>query len=162
MKRRLITLVLTVVLLAAMAAAPVSASAAKQLKILKVVESGARLRRGPSSSYDVIKSLSKDAKVFYAGKVKKSFAYVCTSTGTRGYMYKGFLKDYGSCNKSQVYYVKKSTKAYKKASSSSSKVTTLGKKQHVIVFSVKGKWAYIKTMGGKGGYVKASLLKKAF
>ena len=161
MKRRVISLVLTVVLLAALFVAPVGASAATKIKILKVTEDGARLRRGPSSSYDVIKSLSKGAKVFYAGKTKKSFAYICTSTGTKGYVFQGFLKNYGSCYKSQVYYAKKRAKVYKKAGSSS-RVTTLSKKQHVIVYQVKGKWAYVKTMGGKGGYVKASVLKKAF
>ena len=54
-----------------------------------------------------------------------------------------------------------SAKVYKKASTHSSKKTTLSKGQHVIVYQVKGNWAYIKTLGGTGGFVKKSALKKA-
>ena len=100
-------------------------------------------------------------RVFYLGKTKEAFMYVRTSKGKVGYMYKGFLDSYGAANKSQVYYAKKSVKVFKKASTSSGKVTKLSKNQHVIVYNTKGSWAYIKTLSGKGGYVKTSALKKA-
>ena len=164
MKRRAITLILTLALLMAMAVAPLGAqAAAKKIKILQVTVDGARVRRGPSSVYDVKTSVKKGGKVFYLGKMKNSFAYIRTSGGTQGYMYKGFLKSYGSCYKSQVYYSKKSgLKVYKKPSTHSSKATKLKKHQHVILYQVKGKWAYIKTVSGKGGYCQASALGKAF
>ena len=163
MKRRTISLVLLIALLLATAIVPVGASAATKVKILKVTVDGARVRQGPSSAYAVKTSVKKGAKVFYLGKMKNSFAYIRTSGGTQGYMYKGFLKSYGTCYKSQVYYSKKSgLKVYKKPSTHSSKVTKLSKHQHVIVYQVKGKWAYIKTVSGKGGYCQASALGKAF
>ncbi len=163
MKRRLISLVLLIALLLATAIVPVGASAATKVKILKVTVDGARVRQGPSSAYAVKTSVKKGGKVFYLGKMKNSFAYIRTSGGTQGYMYKGFLKSYGTCYKSQVYYSKKSgLKVYKKPSTHSSKVTKLSKHQHVIVYQVKGKWAYIKTVSGKGGYCQASALGKAF
>ena len=163
MNRRFISLALVIALLAAMAIVPAGASAASKIQILKVVVDGARVRQGPSSAYSVKTSVKKGGKVFYLGKMKNSFAYIRTSGGTQGYMYKGFLKSYGTCYKSQVYYSKKSgLKVYKKPSSSSSKVTKLSKGQHVIVYQVKGKWAYIKTVSGKGGYCQASALGKAF
>lgn len=163
MKRRTISLVLLIALLLATAIVPVGASAATKVKILKVTVDGARVRQGPSSAYAVKTSVKKGGKVFYLGKMKNSFAYIRTSGGTQGYMYKGFLKSYGTCYKSQVYYSKKSgLKVYKKPSTHSSKVTKLSKHQHVIVYQVKGKWAYIKTVSGKGGYCKASALGKAF
>jgi len=162
MKRRILSFVLTVVLLVSMAIVPMSASAASKIKILKVTADGARVRKGPSSAYDVVTSVKKGGKVFYLGTIKNSFAHVRTSTGSVGYMYKGFLKSYGSCYKYQVYYSKKSRVAvYKKASTHSKRVTRLGKHQHVIVYQVKGSWAYIKTLGGKGGFVKKSALSKA-
>jgi len=162
MKRRIISLILTVVLLTAMAVVPVSASAAKKVQILRVTVDGARVRRGPSSAYDVLTSVKKGGKVFYMGKMKKSFAYVCTSTGTVGYMYKGFLQTYGTCYASQVYYSRQSgLSVYKKTSVNSKRVTRLKKHEHVIVYQVNGKWAYIKTLNGKGGYVKKSKLAKA-
>ena len=163
MKRRTISLVLLIALLLATAIVPVGASAAPKVKILKVTVDGARVRQGPSSAYAVKTSVKKGGKVFYLGKMKNSFAYIRTSGGTQGYMYKGFLKSYGTCYKSQVYYSKKSgLKVYKKPSTHSSKVTKLSKHQHVIVYQVKGKWAYIKTVSGKGGYCQASALGKAF
>ena len=162
MKRRIITVILTVVLLAAMAVAPAGAMAAKKIQILKVTVDGARLRQGPSSEYSVKKSLNKGAKVFFLGK-KNSFAHVRTSGGTEGYVFKGFLKKYGSCYKNQVYYNSKSSlKVYKKPSTHSSRVARLSKNQHVIVYQVKGNWAYIKMVSGKGGYCQASALRKAF
>ena len=163
MNRRFISLALVVALLAAMAIVPAGASAASKIKILKVTVDGARVRQGPSSAYSVKTSVKKNGKVFYLGKMKNSFAYIRTSGGTEGYMYKGFLKSYGSCYKSQVYYSKKSgLKVYKKPSTHSSKATKLKKHQHVILYQVKGKWAYIKTVSGKGGYCQASALAKAF
>ena len=163
MKRRTISLVLLIALLLATAIVPVGASAATKVKILKVTVDGARVRQGPSSAYAVKTSVKKGGKVFYLGKMKNSFAYIRTSGGTQGYMYKGFLKSYGTCYKSQVYYSKKSgLKVYKKPSTHSSKVTKLSKHQHVIVYQVKGKWAYVKTVSGKGGYCQASALGKAF
>ena len=163
MKRRTISLVLLIALLLATAIVPVGASAATKVKILKVTVDGARVRQGPSSAYAVKTSVKKGAKVFYLGKMKNSFAYIRTSGGTQGYMYKGFLKSYGTCYKSQVYYSKKSgLKVYKKPSTRSSKVTKLSRYQHVIVYQVKGNWAYIKTVSGKGGDCPASALGKAF
>ena len=164
MKRRILTALLCVILVAATLIAPVSASAAssrKKIEILQVTVDGARVRSGPGSSYDVVTSVKNGAKVFYLGKEKSSFYYIRTDHGVKGYMYKGFLKSYGAAYASQVYYATKRTKVYKKASSGSSKKTTLTKGQHVIVYQVKGNWAYIKTLGGTGGFVKKSALKKA-
>ena len=149
-------------LMLAVAILPAMAYAASDVvQIMKVNEDGARVRKGPSSSYDVITSCKEGERVFYLGKTKEAFMYVRTSKGKVGYMYKGFLKTYGSCYKSQVYYCTKKANMYKKASSSSSRVAKLSKNQHVIVYQVSGNWAYIKTLGGKGGFVKKSVLKKA-
>ena len=163
MKRKILVMLLSVLLVASMLIAPLSASAAskKTVQIMQVTVDGARVRSGPGSSYDVVTSVKNGAKVFYLGKEKSSFYYVRTDHGVKGYMYKGFLKSYGACYPSQVYYATKRAKVYKKASSGSSKKTTLTKGQHVIVYQVKGNWAYIKTLGGTGGYVKKSALKKA-
>ena len=163
MKRRILVLVLSILLIAATVIAPVSASAAsrKSVAIMKVTVNGARVRKGPSSNYGIITSVKKGAKVFYLGKHKKSFYLVRTSHGKVGYMYKGFLKSYGACYEDQIYRLKKSTPLFKKASTRSvRKVAKLGKGLHVIVYQTKGKWAYVKTMSGKGGYVKKKLLKK--
>ena len=161
MKRRMMVLVLVVAMLASMVFVPVSASAASKIKILQVTVDGARIRLGPSTAYGVITSLKKGSKVFYLKKMKDSFAYVCSSSGVKGYMYKGYLKSYGTVYSNQIYRTTKKGYLYKKASSGSSRVTRLSKNQHLIVYQVSGNWAYVKTLGGKGGYVKKSILTKA-
>ena len=76
MKRRILTIVLTVLLLVSTVVAPVSASAAaKKVYLLQVTVDGARVRSGSSSSYEVLTSLKKGSKVFYLNKTKDSFAY---------------------------------------------------------------------------------------
>lgn len=164
MNRRILKLAVSLLLILSVVVLPLTAYAASSdvIQIKKVTADGARLRKGPSSAYDVITSLKDGECVFYLGKTKDSFSYVRTSKGKVGYIYKGFLKSYGAANKSQVYYAKsKNVKVYKKASTNSGKVTKLAKNQHVIVYEVNGNWAYIKTLNGKGGYVKTSSLKKA-
>ena len=165
MKRRILMMALCLMLIVSMVAAPMSASAAsnKKVYILKVTVDGARIRKGPSSDYDVITSVSSGTKVFYTGKMKNAFAYVCTSGGTIGYIYKGFLKSYGAAYAYQIYYCKdRSAKVYTRTSSGKIKtVTRLSRHQFVVVYQVKGDWAYIKTLSGTGGFVKKSSLAKA-
>jgi len=159
MKRRLISALVAVLLVVSVMIAPVSASAATKVQILKVTVDGARVRSG--SDFSELTSVRKGGKVFYLGKMKKSFAYVRTEYGTVGYVFKNYLKAYGTCYKDQVYCSKSNrVPVYKKASTGSKKVAKLSKRQHVIVYQVKGSWAYIKTLGGTGGFVKKSNLKK--
>ena len=163
LKRRWIVAALCALLVAAMVMAPVSASASsrKTVQILKVTESGARLRKGPSSEYEVITSLKSGDRVFYSGKVKDAFCYVCTAFGKKGYVYKGYLKSYGAAYRNQIYYANRSSvKVYKKVGHSS-RATTLSKGQHVIVYETQDGYSYIKTLNGVGGYVKKNYLSKA-
>ena len=163
MKRKVLMMVLSALLVASMLLAPVSALAAskKTIQIMQVDVQDARLRKGPSSAYDVITSLDKGAKVFYLGKQKDSFYKIRTAYGVTGYMFRDFLKSYGACYSNQIYYSTKRATIYKKASGRSGRKGKISKGQHFIVYQVKGNWAYIKTRGGTGGYVKKSLLRKA-
>lgn len=164
MKRRLVSLLLCVVLIATVMIVPTTAQAAgsKMVKILKVTVDGARIRQGPGSKYEVVTSVKKGSKVFYLGKTSNSFCYVRTSNGVVGYMYRGFLKSYGAVPLSQVYYCSaKKVTVYKRSGNGLKKTGTLYKNQHVIVYEVRGKWAYIKSLSGKSGYVRTSALKKA-
>lgn len=150
---------LCMMLLASFVIAPVSASA-KVVKIMKVNVKGARLRSGPGASSIKKPSLKKGEKVFYSGKQVHAFCYVRTASGRTGYVYKPYLSSYGAVNSKQVYYAKKATTMYKKARKSSRRVGRLSKKQHVLVYETRGNWAYIKTLSGKGGFVKFSNLRR--
>ncbi len=165
MKRRITSLILCIVLIASMLIVPTNALAASKkqvVKILKVTVDGARVREGPSSEYSVVTSVKKGGKVFYMGTTKDSFCYVKTASGDVGYMYRGFLKAYGAVGRNQIYYCKaKTAKVYKKSGKSLKRIGKLYRKQHVIVYEVRGKWAYIKSLSGKSGFVRKSALAKA-
>lgn len=164
MYRKFLRLTMCILLGMSLLIAPVSATAASNsvVRILKVTADGARVRKGPSSSYDVITSIRKGQCVFYLNKNKGAFCYVRTANGQIGYMYKGFLKSYGATKLNQIYYAKANgVKVYKKNNTHSSSIGSLTDKQHVIVFATKGDWAYIKTLAGKGGFVQLSKLQKA-
>jgi len=162
-KRRIMCLALCLLLIVGMVAAPVSASAAMKdrvVKIMKVNVQGARVRKGPSSKYDVITSLPKGDCVFYLEKNKSAFSYVRSSTGKIGYVYEGFLSSYGACKLSQVYYATSTAKLCERPSDASRRVATISRKEHIIVYKTRGNWAYVRTLQGKGGYVRLSRLKK--
>jgi len=138
------------------------AQAAGTMKMVKVNVQGGRLRKGPGSSYDIITSLDKGEKIFYSGKTKNAFSYVCTADGKSGYIYKEFLSNYGSVRSSSIYYTTgKNVRMYKKPSTSASRAATLRKQQFVIVYKKAGKWAYVRTLDGQAGYIQLSKLKNA-
>lgn len=157
LKRRLLAALLCLMLLASAFAIP--ASAASVVKVMKVNVNGARLRSGPGN-YPVIKSLKKGTKVLYTGKKVNAFYQVRTSGGRVGYIYKRFLSSYGAATSKQVYYTTKKVTLRKKPSSRSRSVKKLKKNTLVLAYEVRGTWVYVKTLSGKGGYVKASALKK--
>jgi len=159
-KKRVFLIALCMMLLTSMVLAPISASASV-VRIMKVNVNGARLRTGPGESSILKPSLKKGERVFYWGKHANAFYYVRTSTGRVGYVYKRYLTSYGAVNSSQIYYAAGKVNVYKKTSTGARRVTKLSNRQHVIVYEARGGWAYIKTLSGKGGYVKMSSLRKA-
>ena len=156
LKRRLLAAVLGLVILVSLFAVPASASV---VKVMKINVNGARLRSGPGN-YPVIKSLKKRTKVLYTGKKVNAFYKVRTSGGKVGYVYDKFVTSYGAANSNQVFYTNKSVTMRRKATAKSRGVKRLKKKTLVLVYQVRGSWAYVKTMSGKGGYVKVSALTK--
>lgn len=163
MKRRIMCLTLCLLMIVGMVAMPVSASAAvkdRVVKIMRVNVQGARLRKGPSSAYDVITSIGKGSCVFYLEKKSGAFKYVRTANGKTGYVYEGFLDTYGACKLSQVYHTTGTARLSDRPSDISNRVATLSKKEHVVVYKTRGSWAYVRTMQGKTGYMRLSKLKK--
>ena len=103
----------------------------------------------------------ESTKVLYSGKKTNAFCLVKLSDGTSGYVFRDFLSEYGAVSSSKVYRTTQKAKVYKKPSTSSSKVVTLSKNAFVMVYATKSGWAYVKTVSGKGGYMKLSALTKA-
>lgn len=161
MKRRVLWVAVCMMLIISTIIAPVSASASSSVAKIMKINTNANLRN-PSDYEDIIGFLKKGTKVLWAGKTKKAFLLVTTTDGKTGYIYKDYLSSYGAVNKNQIYKTKSSAKIYKKASTSSSKVTSVGKGRYVLVYARSSSWAYVKTTSGKGGYMKMSALSKAF
>lgn len=153
--KRILKVMMSMLLMMALCASP--AMAAKKstvVPIMKVTVDGGRLREGPSSEYEVVTSLKKGEKVFYFKK-EGSFCLVRSETGKMGYIYKGFLANYGAARLDQVYQVGESgAKMYKKASTSSKKKLTLKSDQYILVYKTHRDWAYARTLSGTAGFVK--------
>lgn len=163
MKRKVLKSVLCSLLILAMMMAPMSALASSSLAlILKVNGDWVRMRDGAEEGDEVIARLRKGTKVLYWGEREDEMYKVLTSTGKRGYIYKGYLSTYGAMKKSQVYITTGTTKLYKRSGSSLKGNGTLAKGKYVVVYKTSGNWAYIKTMTGKSAYCQKSSLKKAF
>lgn len=163
MLRKMSKACLALLMAVLLASAPVTALAkAKTVNILVVTGDYVRLRSEPSAATgDVVTTLGKGSKVFML-TYNKGWVYLRTSRGKMGYMYKDYLKFYGAAKLNSIYFVSSSSlKLYKKASTSAGRVTTLPRWEHVIVYATSGKWAYVKTLSGKGGFALRSGLTKA-
>ena len=161
MKRNLWRSILCLALVLVLTLAPLSALAAtKTAKILKVNVDKARMRE--SSSGEIITTLDKGTKVLYLNRTDGAYCKVCTTNGTTGYVYKGFLSSYGSVRADQVYVTTGSTTLYKLSGNSLRKSSTLKSGTYMLVYKTNGNWAYVKSMSGKSGYVKLSSIRKVF
>ncbi len=142
--------------------APLEAMAASRtVKIYTVNADYVRVHSTAQQGDNVIAKTRRGSKVFYLGK-SGNWWRVRTDRGVTGYMYKDYLTYYGATTLNRVYQANASSvKVYKRAYAGSSRVATLSKNEHVVVYSVSGNWAYVATMSGKTGYVRKSALKKA-
>ena len=161
MKRNLWKSMLCLSLILVLVLAPMSGMAAtKTAKILKINVDQARMRTGASG--EIITTLARGTKVLYLNRTDGAFCKVCTTDGTTGYVYKGFLSSYGSVRADQVYVTTGSTTLYKLSGNSLRKSSTLKSGTYMLVYKTNGNWAYVKSMSGKSGYVKLSSIRKVF
>ena len=162
MKKRVLWMAVCLVLILSTVIAPLSASAASgTAKILKV-NTNANLR-DPDDYQHVLSYMKSGTKVLWTGKTSKknkAFYLVTTTSGLTGYVFRDYLSEYGAVNLNQLYKTRSEAKIYKKPSTSSHKVTSVGKGRFVLVYGTSSGWAYVKTTSGKGGYMKLSSLKK--
>lgn len=161
MKRNFLKFVVCMMLIAAMLAAPVSASAASMAHIMKINVSDARLREGPGDT-EIIAKLKKSAKVLYWGVEDDNYCKISTMDGKVGYVYEDYLSHYGTVKKSMVYTNDSKITLYKKSGDNLKKSSSLSADQLILVYKKNGDWAQIKTITGKSGYCKLSSIEKVF
>lgn len=159
MKRRILKAVLCFVMIFTMVLAPMTASAASVVRIMKINSDWVRMR---SESGEQIARLRKGTKVLYWGTKNDEMYKVMTSNGKTGYVYKDYLTTYGAMRLSSVYITTAPTQMYKRSGASLKKNGTLATGKYVMVYKTSGNWAYIKTMSGKSAYVQKDTLKRAF
>lgn len=158
MKRNWIKALVCAVLVATLALAPLSAMAAGVSGILIVNADSARLRSASDKSV-VVAKLKKGTRVVYAGKHLGDMYLVRTSSGQVGYIWKQYLSAYGAAASKQVCRIKSTTAVYKNHKGKPKKIGSIGAGTTVIVYEVRGSWAYIKTLGGKSCYIKKAYLQ---
>lgn len=157
--KRIMKSFVSLLLIVAMFAIPMSASAASVARIMKVNGDWVRMRDKDGTQ---IARLRKGTKVLYWGVKDGAMYKVMTSSGKTGYVYGSYLTTYGAMKKNQVYVTTASTKMYKTSGNKLVGNGTLAKGKYVLVYKTSGDWAYIKTMTGKSAFVKKATLAKAF
>lgn len=161
-KKRMLWLAVCIVMIVSVIAAPFSAVASSSVYKIYKTSKNANLR-DKSDYTKIVTFLKKGAKVLWKGSVNKKnkkFLYVYTADGKEGYVYLDNLSEYGAVSKNKLYKAKSKATVYKKASTKSKSVTSVKKGGYLLVYEIKGNWAYVKTASGKGGYVQVSKLKK--
>lgn len=148
------------------ACVPCGLAATKSVKVLRVNAQDVRMHytaKGEGENNMVCK-IKKGTRVLYLGTESKVWYKVRTEKGLTGYIYMGYLDEYGAVAKNSLYTVntsrlqtyKRSGNRLKKASSRLSGGTL------VSVKATKNGYAYVQTLSGKKTYVKLSGLKKLF
>ena len=100
-------------------------AAERTVTILELTNDFVYIRSSTGENSQIIGTLRKGTRMFYRGR-SGSMAYVCTSNGTKGYVYAGYLEKVGEARIGNIYYVQSSSLAvYRSASTSSGRSTTL-------------------------------------
>ena len=162
MKRNMFKSVICSLLIVVMLAGSMPAYAASVARIMKVSGDYVRMRESADEGSAVITRLRKGTKVLYWGVKEDAMYKVMTSSGKVGYVYGSYLTTYGAMQLSSVYVTTAQTQMYKRSGSSLVKNGTLASGKYVMVYKTANGWAYIKTMSGKGAYVRTATLEKAF
>ena len=157
-------LCLILVLVCAAPACLPSASAVKAAKILRVNASGVRLHYTAEGKGEenMILSMKKGTKVLFLGMKNKSWAEVALSNGLTGYVYKGYLSEYGAVAARSVYEVSdKKLSCYRRSGNRLKKTSSrLSRGSIVFVRATKNNYAYVTTLSGKKTFVKLSGLTR--
>ncbi len=163
MKRKFPCMMLCALLVAALLASSLGASAASGIiTMYKTTVADGRLREGPSSQYNVIRTLRKGEKVFYSGTMSAAFALVRTTDGDVGYIYNGFLTPYGNVRTDQLYYASGSVNVYRSASTGASRTGSISNGESVLVFQTANGWGFVKTFDGTTGFAPLNNLYRVF
>lgn len=159
MKHRAWKMILCLALVLTFAIGSTGAFAAKvpTVMILKVNTDGARVRSGSDTGNQVITSLRKNTKVFYMGANDGAFCLIRTVDGVFGYVYRGFLEGYGVARLDQIYYAAEAgVHVYKQPSTNASHSGKLAANECVLVFAIRGDWAFVKRLNGASGFMRLS------
>ena len=163
MKRKWICMALCVVLTLTLLGSATGASAASGIiTMYKTTVADGRLREGPSSDYNVVRTLRQGEKVFYSGTTSASFALVRTTSGEMGYIYNGFLTPYGNVRTDQLYYASGSVNVYRSASTGASRTGSISNGESVLVFQTANGWGFVKTFDGTTGFAPLNNLYRVF
>jgi len=134
-------------------------AASSVARIMKVNANNVRLRESDGS---VITNLKKGTQLLYWGVKDDAMYKVVTNNGKMGYVYGQYLSTYGAMKLDKVYITTDKITLYKRSGTTLKANGSLAEGKYVMVYKAASGWAYIKTMTGKGAYVKTEDLKRAF
>lgn len=159
MKRNIVKSMLSILLIVTLLAAPMSALAASKAYVLRVsVSDFANVR---SESGEQIAQLRKGTRVLYWGEKNDQMLKVMTASGDVGYVYQGNFTSYGAMSTKQLYVTaSERTGVYGRRGNSPVYRGSVGKGVPVVVYQVRGNWAYVRNLSGKTAYIRTSDLSK--
>ena len=150
-------LFLCIVLIFSLAIAPALASSS--YKVMKVVVSGANIRKGPGN-YDVMDMLKRDSRVLLLDKTTHAYYKIMTTKGEIGYIFRDHVVEIGSVSKKEIYKAVDKVNVRRKPSAHSGRVDKLIGGELVRVVSTENGWSQVMTLRGKTGYVMSEYLTK--
>lgn len=161
-ERKFLRAFICLALMLALLLGTVGAQAAERsVTILRLTNDFVYIRSSTGEGSRVIGTLRQGALMFYLNR-SGSMAYVCTTSGTQGYVYAGYLEKVGEVRIGNVYYVQSSSlTVYNSPSTSASRSGTLSKGYHLLLIDANGRWGKIRSLSGAQGYVLLSGLRRA-
>ena len=149
--------ILCLVLVLSLAFTPALASSS--YKVMKVIVSGAYIRKGPGN-YDIMDMLKRDSRVLLLEKTTHAYYKIATPKGEIGYIFRDHVVETGTVSKSSVFRATEGVNIRKKPSTHASKRGKLTAGEYVRVLEEADGWSYVMTISGKTGYVKSEFLVK--
>ena len=108
-ERKFLRAFICLTLMLALLLGTVGAQAAERsVTILRLTNDFVNIRSGTGEGSRVIGTLRQGTLMFYLNR-SGSMAYVCTTSGTQGYVYAGYLEKVGEVRIGNVYYVQSSS-----------------------------------------------------
>ncbi len=154
MKLRFLKIFISLMLIVSMSILPMVAQASGAVYILMVTEDWARIRYEDGT----IESLRAGTKLMYLYDGGNMQCWVSTTSGKKGYIYRGYVKVYGAYSRNRIGYNTENASLYVRNGEHLEWVATLPAGEYVFLLRLNGNWAQVRLRNGKTCYMSTDTL----